>query len=102
MPEVHRAQPGARGHGMGPGRSPVWEIQGEGAWARECDPLATSPVMLGRSTNTYTAPGVTSAASRAAQGTVVGVITTDASGNLASDGGALQNQADTNTANITR
>jgi len=49
-------------------------------------------IALGTAANTYTAAGITSAASTAAQGAVVGVITTDAAGNLASDGGALQNQ----------
>ena len=49
-------------------------------------------IVLGTGSTTITAPGIASAASRAAQGTVVGVVTTDAAGNLASDGGALQAQ----------
>jgi trimeric autotransporter adhesin len=48
-------------------------------------------VMIGTATNTYTAPGITSAASRAAQSGPLQVVTTDANGNLASDGGALFN-----------
>jgi len=45
---------------------------------------------FGGITNIYTFAGITSAASLANQGTVTGLITTDASGNLASDGGALE------------
>lgn len=41
-------------------------------------------IMLGTSTNTYTMPGVTSAASRAAQVGPTQVLTTDAAGNIAS------------------
>jgi len=50
----------------------------------------TNQVTLGVGTSTYTLAGVTSAASRGQQGSVVGLLTTDANGNLASDGGALQ------------
>ncbi|WP_051279173.1 hypothetical protein [Hellea balneolensis] len=50
----------------------------------------TNQVILGSATSTYTLAGVTSAASRGQQGAVVGILTTDASGNIASDGGALQ------------
>ena len=57
-------------------------------------------VVLGTTSSTITAPGITSAASLAAQGAVVGLVTTDADGNLASDGGALQNQVNTNSADI--
>jgi hypothetical protein len=46
-------------------------------------------MVFGTATNTYTAPGITSAASRAAQNGALQVVTTDANGNLASDGGAL-------------
>ena len=46
-------------------------------------------VMIGTASNTYTAPGITSAASQAAQSGPLQVVTTDANGNLASDGGAL-------------
>jgi trimeric autotransporter adhesin len=57
--------------------------------------------VFGTSTNTYTMSGITSAASTNAQvGGVQGVVTTDANGNLASDGGALQTQANTNNTNI--
>ncbi|MND43887.1 Adhesin YadA precursor [compost metagenome] len=41
-------------------------------------------VMIGTSTNTYTMPGVTSVASRAAQSGPTQVLTTDAAGNIAS------------------
>ena len=39
-------------------------------------------------------PGIASGASAAVQGPVHGLVTTDAQGNLASDGGALQGQVD--------
>ena len=42
-------------------------------------------MMLGTTTNTYTASGITSAASRAAQSGERQFVTTDSSGNLASD-----------------
>ncbi len=51
---------------------------------------------LGTQATTYTAAGIASAQSQAAQGEIVGVITTDAQGNLASDGGALQAQVTSN------
>ena len=44
-------------------------------------------VVIGTASDTYTAPGITSAASRAAQSGPLQVVTTDANGNLASDGG---------------
>jgi hypothetical protein len=46
-------------------------------------------VMLGTAKNTYTAPGITSAASRAAQSGPTEVVTSDAAGNLATDGGFI-------------
>jgi hypothetical protein len=42
--------------------------------------------VFGTATNTYTMPGITSAASRAAQSGPVELVTTDAAGNLASTG----------------
>ena len=57
---------------------------GNGATATQAN-----QIVLGTATNTYTFAGIASAASTAAQGTVDGLVTTDASGNLASDGGAL-------------
>lgn len=57
--------------------------------------------VFGTTTNTYTLSGLPSSASSDAQGAVVGIITTDASGNVASDGGALQNLATTNQRGIT-
>ncbi len=59
-----------------------------------------SQMTYGTATNTHTMAGIPSAASTTAQGAVQGIVTTDAAGNLASDGGALQTQANTNTANI--
>ena len=46
-------------------------------------------------------PGVASAASLAAQSGPIQIVTSDASGNLATDGGALSAQIATNTANTT-
>lgn len=50
----------------------------------------SNQIMLGNTTNTYTLAGISSAASRGQQGVVTGLLTTDANGNLASDGGVLQ------------
>ena len=61
----------------------------------------TNQVMLGAATSTYTLAGITSAVSRGQQGTVVGVLTTDANGNLASDGGALHAQVNDHEMRIT-
>ncbi|MDB2439951.1 hypothetical protein N9W89_14660, partial [Hellea sp.] len=58
-------------------------------------------IILGTALNTVTLRGLASAASTAAQGTLHGIVTTDADGNLASDGGALQSQVSTNTSDIT-
>lgn len=46
-------------------------------------------IVLGTAAETYTMPGLTSAASAAAQVGPLQVVTTDAAGNLASDGGAI-------------
>lgn len=46
---------------------------------------ADNQIMLGTATNTYTAPGITSSASTAAQTGTREIVTTDSSGNLASD-----------------
>jgi len=61
----------------------------------------TNQVMLGATTSTYTLAGLTSAASLGQQGSVVGILTTDANGNLASDGGALQAQVTDHEMRIT-
>ena len=60
---------------------------GAGATATRANQMA-----VGTATNTYTTAGITSNASRAAQTGPLEVVTTDAKGNLASDGGALQRQ----------
>ena len=44
--------------------------------------------VFGTGSNTYTLPGLTSAASTAAQSGPLGLVTTDGAGNLASDGGS--------------
>jgi trimeric autotransporter adhesin len=62
---------------------------GAGATATRANQMA-----VGTATNTYTTAGITSNASRAAQEGPLQVVTTDAKGNLASDGGALQRQID--------
>jgi len=51
-------------------------------------------MVFGTKSNTYTMGGLTSEASKAAQQGPVEVVTTDAFGNLASDGGAMQRQID--------
>ena len=51
-------------------------------------------MVFGTSENTYTMRGLTSDASRAAQSGPLEMVTTDAAGNLASDGGALTNRLD--------
>jgi hypothetical protein len=56
--------------------------------------------VFGTTSNTYTMGGITSAASKTAQTGAKELVTTDADGNLASDGGALQSQVDGNTADI--
>ena len=57
-------------------------------------------VAIGGVNQTLTVAGIVSAASVAAQGATTGVITTDADGNLASDGGALQTAVNSNTAAV--
>ena len=52
--------------------------------------------VFGTETNTYTMRGIASDASLAVQGPVHGLVTTDTSGNLASDGGALQSKVNAN------
>ena len=47
-------------------------------------------MVFGGTANTYTLPGITSAASRSSQSGAVQLVTTDASGNLATDGGVFE------------
>ena len=63
---------------------------------------ATGPnqVVLGRSTETYTLPGITSPLSRTRQSGPLEVVTTDSSGNLASDGGRTFESIEENTEGI--
>ena len=49
---------------------------------------------IGSGDNTYTMGGITSQASKAVQTGPLELVTTDAQGNLASDGGAFQRQLD--------
>ena len=56
--------------------------------------------MFGTKTNTYTMPGITSSQSRARQAGPTQVVTTDANGNLASDGGAIFRDIDENKSGI--
>ena len=51
-------------------------------------------VAIGGASNTYTLAGVGSDASRAAQSGPTQVLTTDAAGNIAGDGGALNSRLD--------
>ena len=56
--------------------------------------------VFGNGTNTYTAPGITSLASQAAQSGRLQLASTDAAGNLASDGGQIANAIIENRAGI--
>ncbi|MFT4677569.1 MAG: hypothetical protein ACI831_001570 [Candidatus Azotimanducaceae bacterium] len=51
-------------------------------------------IALGTSTSTYTATGIASAASRATQTGALQLVTSDANGNLATDGGRLFTELD--------
>jgi hypothetical protein len=55
---------------------------------------------FGTAANTYTMAGITSTASRAAQSGPLEVVTTDANGNLASDGGEIFRRLDENTEGV--
>ena len=50
--------------------------------------------VLGTGNHTYTAPGITSDVSQSRQSGPLEVVTSDANGNMASDGGAIFNQLD--------
>jgi hypothetical protein len=52
--------------------------------------LRANQMVFGTNTNTYTAPGITSVTSRAAQTGPTQLVTSDASGNLATSGQSLQ------------
>jgi hypothetical protein len=52
----------------------------------------TNQVVLGTSSHTYTAPGITSSLSRSRQSGPLEIVTSDANGNLATDGGQFFNQ----------
>jgi autotransporter adhesin len=60
---------------------------GAGAKATQANQM-----VFGTASNTYTAPGITSGASAAAQSGPLQIVTSDANGNLATDGGAFQKQ----------
>lgn len=60
---------------------------GQGAVASQ-----TNQVVLGTSSHTYTAPGITSAQSKARQSGPLEFVTSDANGNLATDGGQFFSQ----------
>ena len=49
-------------------------------------------IVLGTSNQTYTMPGMNSDLSRSRQSGLLGVVTSDSAGNLASDNGALYKQ----------
>ena len=52
----------------------------------------TNQVVLGTSSHTYTAPGITSALSKSRQSGPLEFVTSDANGNLATDGGQFFSQ----------
>lgn len=60
----------------------------------------TNQQVFGTATNTYTLPGITSEASRNAQSGLLEVTTTDAAGNLATDGGDIFNAISTVQAGV--
>lgn len=60
----------------------------------------TNQQVFGTATNTYTMPGITSEASRNAQAGLLEVTTTDAAGNLATDGGDIFNAISTVQAGV--
>jgi hypothetical protein len=62
------------------------DAQGNGAVSNN-----QNEFVLGTANHTYTAPGITSGASRAAQSGPLEVVTTDSNGHLASDGGQIFN-----------
>jgi len=66
------------------------------AFGRAATTTRANQQVFGTTENTYTMPGITSAASSAAQGPVHGLVTTDANGNLASDGGEVFRRLDKN------
>jgi autotransporter adhesin len=76
----------AVGQGANAGHANATAV-GTGAATTRADQM-----MFGTAGNTYTAPGITSAASKAAQSGPVSFVTTDAQGNLATDGGAITSQ----------
>ena len=72
---------------------------GRGAWAAWAGSTAIGAgarterdfqMVFGGIANTYTLPGITSAASSSAQSGAVQLVTTDAAGNLATDGGVFE------------
>lgn len=56
--------------------------------------LAANQMVFGRATETYTMPGITSGLSKARQSGPLEVVTSDANGNLASDGGSIFRELD--------
>ncbi len=82
---------------------------GNGATAAFANSMAIGPgvttsranqVVLGSSNNTYTLPGLTSSKSKNAQVGATSLVTTDAFGNLATDGGKTRRLIDRNTEGI--
>ena len=63
--------------------------------------IRANEIALGTAANTVRAAGIPSAASTAAQSGRLGLVTTDANGNLASDGGKLQATVDDHGTRIT-
>jgi hypothetical protein len=55
---------------------------------------ADNQMMFGTASETYTTPGITSVTSRSRQSGPLEVVTSDANGNLATDGGAIFSQLD--------
>jgi len=88
---------GTNAFAAGPGDTAIGEgatVTADHGTAIGAGATATLPnqVVLGTKSDTYTAPGITSSLSRSRQSGPLEVVTSDANGNLATDGGAFFNQ----------
>ncbi|MGA9443590.1 MAG: hypothetical protein WBV18_09275 [Methyloceanibacter sp.] len=89
-------------HGNGNGDNSGNNVNGVNNIAIGAGAVASRPnqVVLGTKNETYKTPGITSSKSRSRQSGALEIVTSDANGNLATDGGANFAQIDQNTAGI--
>lgn len=89
-------------HGNGNGDNSGNNVNGVNNIAIGAGAVASRPnqVVLGTKNETYKTPGITSSKSRSRQSGALEIVTSDANGNLATDGGATFAQIDQNTAGI--